>query len=374
MFEIINFRITLLHNSITKLMKLFKNILINKKRRIRLFTHIAGWTIVFFSVSFFTGKELSDKNYLVNYLLVWMVHLSIFYVNYFFFIPNMVIKKRRIPFLFLILALLVSAYFLNTYIKEGNRKKARVEQPKLQKDEHRKKPPPPRPKNNDLFDHGTAYGILVFFSLSTGVWFITRWQNNEKEKLRFELAYLKQQVNPHFLFNALNSIYSLASRNSPKTTDIILDLSDLLRYMLYDANKELIELNKEIECLKNYIELEKLRITDKTQINFDYSEVGNGYMIEPMLFFPLVENALKYGANNFEDSFIHIALKRNEKSLIFKCQNKIVNQRKKNKDDSGIGLENVKRRLNLHYPGAYSLKINEKNKVFDVELIINLKE
>ena len=362
-------------------MKFIRNIKQTKNLR-SILIHVIAWIIIISFISFFISNNLTDNNYLKKYILVWIVHLSIFYLNYFLLIPNMVIKERRALFLFLILAMLFSGYYTNNYIKQDStdppRNEHRPRPPRNDRGENRPPPPPPRPKpkpkDNGRVDHGTVYGILVFFSLSTGMWFINRWQSNEKEKLSFELAYLKQQINPHFLFNSLNSIYALANRQSPKTTELILDLADLLRYMLYDANKESIELNKEIEYLKNFIELEKLRITDKTEIKFDYGEVENAYLIEPMLLFPIVENALKYGANNFDESFIHITLKQDNQSLYFNCKNKIVNPKRRNKEDSGIGLENVKRRLNLLYPGNHSLKVNEQERIFEVELFLNLKK
>ncbi len=350
----------------------------NKKGIGRLLIHVLAWIIIIAFVSFFVGRDLADKNFLQKYILLWIVHLLIFYINYFLLLPNLIIKKRRVLFLFFIIALLFSGFYINTYIKgikKPQQNEQRKDQPqKNNQDKRKPPPPPPRPNKQDRADHGTVYGILVFFSLSTGLWFITRWQNNEREKLKFELAYLKQQINPHFLFNALNGIYSLANRKSPKTIELILDLADLLRYMLHDAHKGSIELKKEIEYLNNYIEIEKLRITDKTEIKFEYGETVSDYMIEPMLLFPVVENAFKYGANNFDESFIHINLKENNQYLVFNCKNRIVNHKKKNKEDSGIGLENIKRRLNLLYPGNYSLKANEKDKVFEVELIINLEK
>ncbi len=351
-----------------------------KPQKRNIIIHSIAWLIIILFVSFFLTGNLSDPNSLKRHILIWFVHLSIFYLNYFLLIPNILIRKRRLIFIPLILIMLFSGYKINLHIKRGAPPPPRNDLPQRPSGEKRaehRPPPPPREENKpplNRTDHGTLYGILVFFSLSTGVWFITRWQSSEKEKMLFELAYLKQQINPHFLFNSLNSIYALANRQSPKTTELILDLADLLRYMLYDSNKDSIGINKEIEYLKNFIELEKLRITDKTEIKLNFSIDENRYMIEPMLLFPIVENALKYGANNYNESFIHISIKQQDKFLLFNCKNRIVNKNHKNREDSGIGLANVKRRLNLLYPGNYTLKVKEHDDIFNVELHLNLKK
>lgn len=224
--------------------------------------------------------------------------------------------------------------------------------------------------------------ILSIFSLSLAYGLFERYRENEKtrletekEKIQTELNSLKQQVNPHFLFNSLNSIYSLANRKSEKTTEAVLKLSDLLRYMIYDAEKSNVSVKKEFEGLKNYIELQKFRLTEKTKLEFKIGENPEDLMIEPLLILPVVENAFKYGSDNFHQSTIKVDAVAENGELNFYCSNTIIPglREQKMKELSGIGLKNVKRRLELIYPGKYELKTDEINGIYIVNLVIRLR-
>ena len=196
-------------------------------------------------------------------------------------------------------------------------------------------------------------------------------QQVEKEKLSIELNSLKTQVNPHFLFNSLNSIYSQALAKSDQAAETVLELSNLLRYMLYEVGEDLVDLDKELEMMENYIELQKLRLETGTDVQFNISGEVKGRKVAPLLFFPLVENAFKHGAKgDSQNAFAHIELEL-DKEITFRIKNN-----KGKVDDmeqgkyGGIGLENVKRRLALIYPNKYELVINEEETEFEVILIL----
>ena len=196
-------------------------------------------------------------------------------------------------------------------------------------------------------------------------------QQVEKEKLSIELNSLKTQVNPHFLFNSLNSIYSQALSKSDQTAETVLELSNLLRYMLYEVGEDKVDLSKELEMMENYIELQKLRLELGTDVQFNISGDVASQKIAPLLFFPLVENAFKHGAKgDSKNAYVHIDLTI-DKSLQFSIKNN-----KGQVDDmedgryGGIGLENVKRRLALIYPNKYELDILDGETEFEVKLTL----
>jgi len=196
-------------------------------------------------------------------------------------------------------------------------------------------------------------------------------QQVEKEKLSIELNSLKTQVNPHFLFNSLNSIYSQALAKSDQTAETVLELSNLLRYMLYEVGEDQVELTKELEMMENYIELQKLRLEKDADVKFNISGDVASQKIAPLLFFPLVENAFKHGAKgDSSNAYVHIDLRIDE-DLHFSIKNN-----KGKVDDmeegryGGIGLENVKRRLALIYPNQYDLDIRDGETEFEVKLTL----
>ena len=218
----------------------------------------------------------------------------------------------------------------------------------------------------------TIFGIYLIISLLIKLsksWYTL--QKVEKEKLSIELNSLKTQVNPHFLFNSLNSIYSQALSKSDQTAETVLELSNLLRYMLYEVGEDLVDLNKELEMMENYIELQKLRLEQGTDVVFNISGDVDGKTIAPLLFFPLVENAFKHGAKgDSKNAFVHIYIDLAD-GMTFKIRNN-----KGKVDDmeegryGGIGLENVKRRLALIYPNRYDLEINDGETDFEVKLVL----
>jgi two-component system, LytTR family, sensor kinase len=220
--------------------------------------------------------------------------------------------------------------------------------------------------------------FLMVFVFSTGIRVINQWLRSEQhnkeianEKLKAELSFLKAQINPHFLFNTLNNIYALATAQSEQTAAAIMKLSSIMRYVLTEARNDLVPLEKEILFTSHYIELQKMRLTDKTIVDFSVRGEPLGHQIAPLLLLPFVENAFKYGISTRERSPINILLEIQKDSLNFKiCNQKHLNTLLRVSDNTGIGISNTKRRLDLFYEDRYSLEIDDKANEFSVHLKI----
>lgn len=227
-----------------------------------------------------------------------------------------------------------------------------------------------------------AYFFIIYWAVSTLLKFSKAWftlnearkklQRLEAEKLKAELKGLKSQVNPHFLFNALNSIYALALDNEKHTPTAILKLSEVLRYMLYESNEPTVPLEQEVKYLKDYIEVQEIRLEADAFIDFQI--VGNIKKVEiaPLLLIPFVENGFKHGLkSDITQKKLTIILEVNEQQIIFKTIN-YKGEKDETIKSSGIGLENVKRRLDLIYPNTHELKIHEETDFFKIDLMINI--
>lgn len=220
--------------------------------------------------------------------------------------------------------------------------------------------------------------LLLFFALSTSIRLVSEWYKTEKkrvlvesQKVSSELSFLKAQLNPHFLFNTLNSIYSLANKKSEDTTIAIVTLSELMRYMIYEANKNVVPLKKEIDHIKNYISLQLLRLKDSSGVKVNIHGDLN-YTIEPLLLISFIENAFKYGTDFTGKTNIQIRITIKNEELYLYVYNTSSSQVTKNKN-SGIGLENIKNRLHLLYPDSHTLDIKSDKISYEVNLVIKLK-
>ena len=205
--------------------------------------------------------------------------------------------------------------------------------------------------------------------------FEARQKNVENERLTAELNFLKAQINPHFLFNTLNNLYYLAYTQSQKTTEVIAKLSQMMRYMIYDSNHPLVPLNKEIEYMENYISLERLRLNEEIPIRLTV-EGGNphDHLIAPLIFITFLENAFKHGvSNNHPKAWVDVSIQLNGNECVYRVENsKIPFAKPEAERKSGIGLQNVKRRLELSYPGKHTLSVNDLTDKYSVQLNIKL--
>jgi LytS/YehU family sensor histidine kinase len=198
----------------------------------------------------------------------------------------------------------------------------------------------------------------------------------EQQKLEAELKTLKGQLNPHFLFNSLNNIYSLALIKSDKVPELILKLSDLMRHIIYESKENYIPLEKELEFVNNFIELQRIRTSDKTKIKYDITGIIPSAKIAPLLFEPFIDNAFKHGLPGTDNSdFINITFNfEDRETLVFKLENNYEEMFVQKKINSGIGLKNVRQRLKLLYqPNEYKLDIHKKDHIYRVILELKLK-
>lgn len=205
-------------------------------------------------------------------------------------------------------------------------------------------------------------------------WFGNNQVRNELENrnLKNELELLKAQVNPHFLFNTLNNIDSLIQKSPADASKALIGLSDMLRYMIYDTKTDIVPLNQELSYIQHYIELQKLRFRQNNYVSSSFSDYCNGIGIAPLLLLPFIENAFKYSYNSGTLPAIEIKISCVDNKLGFYCMNYFNKGSQNIERTGGVGLENVKRRLLLLYPGKHDLKIKEENNTFIVDLTIEL--
>ena len=216
---------------------------------------------------------------------------------------------------------------------------------------------------------------LIIALLGSTLLEVSRFANiREKEKLASELKFLKSQINPHFLFNALNNIYSLSVMQAPQTSESVMQLSEILRYMVYDSNEEKVPLKSEINYIENFVDLHLLKASRGMDVSLDLDKTAADLRVAPLLFIPFVENAFKHSKiENLKSGFIRIHLKVDSNTITFQVVNSIPKINFTKDDVGGVGLENVKKRLQLLYPNEqHQLIINQTNDQFEVNLKINL--
>ncbi|MEM9920636.1 MAG: histidine kinase [Bacteroidota bacterium] len=300
------------------------------------------------------------------------MHQIVFFVTYasgaflinYLLLPRFYYQKRYLPFFFYVALILGGLIFMEECVLE------QIYFP----DTRGKKFP------------GVFYTLLDILPLiAILIGFKFAWdalgKQREVEALRTtvkegELQFLKSQINPHFLFNNLNNLYSYAIENSPKTPQIILELSGVLRYMLYECKEKFVPLAKEVKQLKNFINLNEMQIEERGEVRF--SSQGNvaDYQIAPLILIVFIENAFKYStASQAADILIDIRIDLSEEGvLFFKCVNSFQAQSNVDKLSHGIGLKNVKKRLHLLYPDAHQLDISARDGIYEVHLSMSLSK
>ncbi|MHA8052971.1 sensor histidine kinase [Aquirufa sp. OSTEICH-129A] len=225
---------------------------------------------------------------------------------------------------------------------------------------------------------GTIFQLLFIVAIGVSYRFLSDnlkekeiQKEEENERLKSELSFLRSQISPHFMFNVLNSIVSLSRRKPEMVESVVIKLSELMRYMIYETTDAKVAISKEMVYLENYIELQKIRFGNDIEITFNHKLADTPNSIEPMLLIPFVENAFKHGVGMVMNPIIEITLLDDNEKLYFGVKNKVSSQKSEKKDDSsGIGLTNVKRRLELLYPDKHQLKISEEGEYYQIELEI----
>ncbi|MGB5819578.1 MAG: histidine kinase [Saonia sp.] len=301
------------------------------------------------------GWLFRDKYDTTYSFYVWQLSyavaiMGIIWVNHFILIPFVYDKKSYLLYGMLLIATIFLGAFLKAYPEWIGVYKM-----------------------SSFLIYTTGTGMAAFFLRRN---LIINRENAEKEKLQreMELNYLKEQVNPHFLFNSLNSIYSLSRQQSPETPDLVMQLSELMRYQLESSKKDTVLLKEELEFIENYLLLEEKRLSKRCTIEFLIGGDLLDFRIAPMLLIPFVENAIKHGAHSTnKQSTIDVSASLENTTLHFSVVNSkppvVAESNRK-----GLGLENVRRRLNLLYPNAHILEINDKENAYRVNLSIDLTD
>ncbi|MFT4154811.1 sensor histidine kinase [Parafilimonas sp.] len=339
-----------------------------RKKWVVVTLHAICWTVLF-SLPFFlraTYKkekhppQPDDAAMFYFYLVSSSIWVALFYLNAYMFLPLLLRTKKVWQFISLHILALAAVYFLHSlyfslFVKH-------------------------MPFKAENFFIYNIFTYLFIVASSTAYFFLLERQQSiilsqarETENLKTELLFLRSQVSPHFMFNVLNNMVALARKKSDLLEPSLIKLSSLMRYMLYETDEQKVPLEKEVEYIQSYINLQQQRFGKNVQVYSSFGSIDNGNEIEPMLLIPFVENAFKHGTGIIEDAIIKIELKVEKGMLQFIVSNKYNDTLNNIKDkDSGIGLNNVRRRLNLLYGSNHALLINKKDSWFTVSLQINL--
>ena len=333
------------------------------------FLHLSFWCVYvsffIYQVTSFRGGEL-PLDRIVTIASTQIVFAAICaYLNYFVFLPRF-LKRRNVwlylaEFIIPFLIIMFIRIYLERYLADGLARTAE-------------------------YVYSTRFAVQVITTNFFIVIFVAmlrfaiEWlefeakkKEVENEKLTAELNFLKAQINPHFLFNTLNNLYYLAYSKSENTTEVIAKLSQMMRYMIYDTNQPKVLLNKEIEYMRNYISLERLRLNDQIPIKFDVTGDTENVWISPLIFITFLENAFKHGVSNSNPkAWVNIAIRLQGRECIYTVENSRTNDLRDGNEKSGIGLQNVKRRLELSYPGKYKLLTEDTMEKYVVKLNLSI--
>ncbi len=367
-----------------------------KQKLTSVIAHTAAWLFFFGLVLGFVyrmpeGNDVQGRILSASFLLFSFIYISFFYLNTFVLIPQLYLKKKYFFYLVTVLVLFTAVYTIRPFEKLVRRFPERGQ---------RMEPPPafqnlqdkraPSPAGPDRKPPGQRRGqlpptdivsIILFvavWSLSTAICIIREWRRTESrmvqaeaDKANAELSFLKAQINPHFLFNTLNNIYSLAITRNEHTAESIMKLSNIMRYVTDDVREDFVSLENEIECLRDYIDLQKLRLGRKMKVDFIVEGVVTGKKIAPLILMNFIENVFKYGISNHEPSDIVIRLSVQDNHIVFFCRNKLF-ETKHPSARAGIGLQNTRQRLQHLYPDKHFLNINTEDGFYTVQLTLQV--
>lgn len=366
---------------------------------VTIITHSLGWLlfislIVGFSLS---GPERNNfQDLLSYYLFILGVYVFLFYFNGYFLIPEFYLRKNYTLYFISVIILFVIVYYLKPFdhLINANRRHqdnfspppklyapppGRYGEPPLQKLFNA--PGSERPFNqpNEGRPRIDIVSVILFLmvgSVSTALQIVKQLRTTEHRAIRAEadkatteLSFLRAQINPHFLFNTLNNIYSLVVTKNDNAPDAIMKLSHIMRYVTDEVTQDYVPLEWEVECINHYIDLQRMRLNEKTQVDFITGGDMEGKQVPPLILMTFIENVFKYGISSHEPTIIIIKLMTDTGAIEFFCQNKIFNKQQE-VVRKGIGIENIKKRLNQLYPDKHRLSINVSNDLFIVTLIL----
>ncbi|AWW29097.1 histidine kinase [Echinicola strongylocentroti] len=349
-------------------------------KNISILIHILAWILigaVLFLLGPLSWSTTLPAEFWYRQLTLMGLLVALFYTNKDIFVPKLLFRGKTWLFLLLTLSICFGLMFLMEYFENL------IHLPELMhKAFHPEGDKPFKPKD-DYIDLFMLLVLLLASGISTSVATVQKWQADEalrrqldQQRISSELSYLKAQINPHFFFNTLNNIYSLTSIDVESARIALHKLSRMMRYVLYETEKDQTLLSKEIGFIKDFIELMKLRISDKVTIELDITEHFEDRVVAPMLLLPFVENCFKHGVSSRQPSTISIKIHTQDNALTLETSNKIVPQNPTSPESKqqGIGLTNTKRRLSLLYHHKHELVIDDENpeNEYRVALKINL--
>lgn len=347
---------------------------IQRKRPIQFLIHFIIWGIVmFFPLIFmFSEGERSIIRFL-DFTLPIVILMVVFYTNYFLIISKYLFNKKIWQFFLANLVLFAVCMLILDLIRQTYFDAYHV---KREVTEHL----PPRAKMREILVYRDIISMGVTVGLSTAIKMTTQWyksqaEQKELEKLHIEseLQNLKHQLNPHFLFNTLNNIYSLISINQENAQNAVHQLSNLIRYVLYDSDHPKVPLSKDLNFTANYIKLMNLRLPDHVKLETEIVTPDEGITIAPLLFISLVENAFKHGVSPVLPSRISIRISMPQANeLVCRVENSNFPKPDADKSGSGIGLNNLRKRLELIYPSSFELSVEENNESYVSTLNLKL--
>ncbi len=345
-----------------------------KKKYISILIHLTSWFLAsgIPFMLFWRGNESDFLAKLIHHSVFVLALVTVYYLNYFVIINKLMFRKRMWEFTLVNLLLIL---VVGQLIYQWDM---------LNLPTFDSTPPDGRhnPKLPFALFYFFKYVIAYIFPLgvciavkTTGKWYTmeAEMQEEEKKRTEAELTNLRQQLNPHFLFNTLNNIYSLIAISPDKAQNTVLELSKLLRYALYENNHNFVPLQHEIDFIKNYVELMRIRLTADIEVksNIEVSSVSN-HLVAPMLFISLVENSFKHGISPSHPSFIHITIHELNNQLHCTIRNSCFPKSSADQSGSGIGLDNLRRRLQLIYPSQHTFTAQKEDNTFVAQLIIPL--
>ena len=300
-------------------------------------------------------------------------YIAVFYINYLWAIPRLYLRHRYVSYVFFGLGSFAAFYFFNAVVLEGTQMPMPPGRETLSGAEE------VRPVNEIFRILGPSHNtflLLMALGASFTLGLYKQWRQVAEEKAVAEIAFLKAQMAPHFLFNTLNAIYSLALTKHDDAPDAVLKLSRLLRYNVSEAKGARVSLVKELDYIRAYMDLQRLRFSEKVnlwvEITGDDTPDAYRLEIEPFLLIPFIENAFKHGVNSEENSDIQVFIRLRGADLHMDVSNRKVTVQRKDEDSTGVGIENTQQRLQLLYGGRHTLEIDETKNYYTVNLQIKL--
>jgi hypothetical protein len=350
-----------------------------RSKQATILAHIIAWLMFYTMVLLFVTRsgsnELSLQHFFSpDFLIFYFIFPFLFYFNLYLLLPKLLFPKKYFLYLIIAILLFILVYWLQPFDKLMAMGRPPDGPPPFENETPGFRQPPDRGERH--IDIMSIVLFILVWSVSTAVAIFERWRISEKralqaetEKANAELSFLKAQINPHFLFNTLNNIYSLVITKNENAAEGIMKLSNIMRYITDDVREDLVSLENEIECMKDYIDLQKIRLGSKTNVDLQIAGDMTDKKIAPLLLMTFIENSFKYGTSNHEPSSIIIKLTTEGNRINFFCENKLF-EVKQNSERRGIGIQNAEKRLQHLYPGKHSLDINSSNGLFTVRLTL----